>query len=486
MAWSIRNWSEDRWISGSTLSVALAIAIGAGCLLIPVLINGFPFLYPDSADYLRSLRTPTFRSPFYGLFILFFHLNHFIWAPIVPQALIVSHLMWVLTRIYAGEYWPRWFGVLILILCLFSSLPFFVGFIMADIFTGVMILVFFLLSFHRSSLSKLEFLYFLGLACVAVAAHISHLPQAFALAVLAGILNLLLGHSLRFALRATGILVVPLGLSLCATLTYNTLIHHVFALYPSGETSLLANMIEQGPARRYLNDVCPAAGFKLCGVLNILPTRASQVFVSFYTLPELGGLDSMRDEAHKVVAGTIRSRPWEVLGGALRNIGRSFLVSGLGTELNPYVEWWMVDLLAYKFGPDTMRAYKASLQSRAAIPRDLLRTINNIAFPVAVLALLTSTLYALRRGVRDAISLSVFVVLAFAINNVVCSVGSGLADRYVARVTWLLPLCAILIVARLFRIDEARPSRDVGAIQEASPASIRQIPARRSQQCDGG
>ena len=217
----------------------LAIVIGAGCLLVPVLINGFPFLFPDSADYLRSFRPPTFRSPFYGLFIFFFHLNHFIWAPIVAQALIVSHVIWVLTRIYAGGYWVRWFGLSILILCLFSSLPYFVGFVMPDIFTGVMILVIYLLSFHRSALSKLEILYFLGLACVAVSAHISHLPQALALAAATVILHLLLGGSLRSTLRGTVILVVPLGLSFCATLIYNITIHGVFALYPSGETFYL-------------------------------------------------------------------------------------------------------------------------------------------------------------------------------------------------------------------------------------------------------
>lgn len=163
----VRDRSDDMRISGRRFSVApvLAIVIGAACLLVPALINGFPFLYPDSADYLRSFRPPTFRSPFYGLFIYFFHFNRFVWGPIVAQALIVSHLVWVLVKIYAREYWERCFALSILILCLFSSLPFFVDLVMPDIFTGVLILVFYLLSFHRSALSKLETLYFL-LTCM--------------------------------------------------------------------------------------------------------------------------------------------------------------------------------------------------------------------------------------------------------------------------------------------------------------------------------
>ena len=258
-------------------------------------------------------------------------------------------------------------------------------------------------------------------------------------------------------------------------------------------------MMEEGPARRYLHDVCPAAGFKLCGVLDTVPRRSSQFFASLVndTLPGLGGLDGMREEAHEVVAGTIRSRPWDVFDAATRNIGRSFLVHAPGAELNPYTDWWMVDLLAQKFGPGVVRAYKASLQGRDAIPKALLRAIDNITFPVAVLALLTAGLYGMRQHSLDAISLGIFAVVALAINNVVCSLGSGMVNRLMARVTWLLPLCAILMIARLLRIDDARPSGALGAIEEASQPNTRQIansrkiqkacrcPVRRQHHWDG-
>jgi hypothetical protein len=62
----------------------------------------FPFVFPDSEDYL--VFTPHLhRSPFYGLFIFFFHLNRFIWAPVLAQGVIASHLIWVLVRIHAGR-----------------------------------------------------------------------------------------------------------------------------------------------------------------------------------------------------------------------------------------------------------------------------------------------------------------------------------------------------------------------------------------------
>ena len=158
---------------------------------IPALVNGFPFVFPDSVDYL--VFTPRiYRSPFYGLFIFFFHLDRFIWAPVFAQALIASHLLWVFVRIYAGEPKLGWFALIVLTLGLFSSLPFFTGFIMPDFFTSVMILVFYLLGFQAAALGRGERLYFVLLACVAISAHISHLPQAIALAFLVVFLRICL------------------------------------------------------------------------------------------------------------------------------------------------------------------------------------------------------------------------------------------------------------------------------------------------------
>ena len=203
---------------------------GAACLLLPALINGFPFVFPDSVDYL--VFTPhIYRSPFYGLFIFFFHLDRFIWAPVFAQALIASHLLWVFVRIYAGEPKLRWFALIVLMLGLFSSLPFFTGFIMPDFFTSVMILVFYLLGFHAAALGRGEKIYFVLLACVAISAHISHLPQAIALgASRPPASDLPWSSRSDTRLRQTAILLVPLALAASATLLNNLLIHRVFAL----------------------------------------------------------------------------------------------------------------------------------------------------------------------------------------------------------------------------------------------------------------
>ena len=424
------------------LGIGVAVVMGAFWLSIPTLVNGFPFVFPDSVDYL--VFTPhIYRSPFYGLFIFFFHLDRFIWGPIIAQALIASHLLWVYVRIYTGEPKLRRFASIVLTLGLFSSLPFFTGFIMPDFFTSVMILTFYLLGFQRAKLGGVEQIYFVMLGCVAICAHVSHLPQAVVLAFLVLVLHLRLGNSLRSSLRRGAILSLPLTLAICAIFLNNLLIHRVFALFPAGQIFVLANMIEQGPARDYLHEVCPDAKLKICGSWSTLPETSDEFLWSTDNLQRLGGFEGMREEAAAIVAGTIRTRPGQVLRAMVNSIARTFLVHAPGAELFPLSnDPWMADVLLKKFGPDTLRAYKASLAARDMIPREFLQAFDEVTFPAAVLALLIAVSCAVRRRLVDTLPLALFVTVAVVINNVLCAAGSGVHDRYQARVTWLVALSA--------------------------------------------
>ena len=254
----------------------VAIVAGAISLLVPALINGFPFVFPDSQDYL--VFTPHLnRSPFYGLFIFFVHLNHFIWAPVLVQAIIASHLIWMLTRVHSAQPSYRWFALTVAVLCLFSSLPFFAGFIMADFFTAVMILCVYLVGFHLLELSRLERGYVVLLTCVAIAAHVSHLSLFLVLVGIVGALCLAFRLPPRLTLFRVGLLLVPAILVALAIILNNLVIHRFSACFPSGQSFLLANMIEYGPARLYLEKACPTAGYKICTISDHLPRTAFEL-----------------------------------------------------------------------------------------------------------------------------------------------------------------------------------------------------------------
>ena len=96
-----------------TLSSVAAIVLASFAFLIPAFLNGFPFLYPDSGDYL-VLTPQLYRSPFYSLFLLFAHMNRFIWNAVLAQALVLSWLLFILCRLYSSRpvatflhsWWP--------------------------------------------------------------------------------------------------------------------------------------------------------------------------------------------------------------------------------------------------------------------------------------------------------------------------------------------------------------------------------------------
>ena len=93
-------------------------------------------------------------------------------------------------------------------------------------------------------------------------------------------------------------------------------------------------MIDQGPARHYLQEVCPAPDSSSARISNSLPARSYEFLWSTDKLRRLGGFEGMHDEASGNRGGTIRTHPNEVATMAVRNIGITFPAHAPGAELN--------------------------------------------------------------------------------------------------------------------------------------------------------
>ncbi|HUY67844.1 MAG TPA: hypothetical protein VMV79_00905 [Alphaproteobacteria bacterium] len=423
----------------------VAITAAAFILLIPVLLNGFPFVFPDSGDYL--VFTPhLYRSPYYGLFIFFFHWNRFIWATVVAQALIVGHLLWLTLALHGVRRLSPAAIALAALLCVFSSLPFFVGFIMADLFTAIMFIVMYLIGFHYAELSPPLRFYLILLGAVAMAAHVANLAMAIALLCPMTVLLFWCRIPRAEILKRLGILAVPIGLTTAAVLLFNIAIFGVLSLAPAAPDFLLANLIESGPARVYLDKACPQAGYKICAYAGRLPKTAEELLWSSGIFGKLGSFAGMREEARRIVAATLDRYPAEVA-----RVTAAHFVAGL-TAHEPAAEFRaanqvpsMTGLLRIKFGPRTANAYLASAEMRDTIPHALIRRIDDVAVPVFFFALVGLGLYAAWRGRRREASLATVVVCAVLGDTLLCTALSGVHDRYQARVTWLLPLAVFVI-----------------------------------------
>jgi hypothetical protein len=440
------------------LRTAALIVLGAAILVVPAILNGFPFIFQDSADYL-IFKPHYYRSPFYSIFTFIFHMNRFIWGPVVAQALIGSHLLYTLLKLHRVPWTEVSFLFLVLLLTTVSSLPFFVDFLMPDIFAAYMVITLYLIGFWFFEFGTVMRLYLVLLACVAVAAHLSHPWIAIGMVALFVPLARWTGLPWRNIRRNAAILLFPVVSTVCAYLTYNTVIFHKLSLSPAGETFVLANLIEYGPARDYLRTTCPNAGYKICSEVDDLPATGEDFLWHGQHLDRLGGFEGMASESGAIVSATLANRFWQVIAVTARNVRDSLESREPAKELRPsYLRASapIFEVLALKFGPRVLDEFRRSAQMRDTIPHALIKRVDTVMTPLSLAMLLGFAVFAGLRGRRDLAAFSVFMLCGVFGDALFCAAVSGVYDRYQARVTWLLPMSVFIVGSVLVAARERR------------------------------
>lgn len=435
---------------------AAVIVCAAFILLIPVLLNGFPFIFPDSGDYIFF--TPrVYRSPFYGLFIFFFHLNRWIWMPVFAQALIVSHLLWLMLKLSGARQVASKTLLLALLLTVFSSLPYFVGYIMADLFTPVMFITMYILGFYYTELSWRLRIYLILLACVATSAHVANLTMAVGLFYVFVLLLPWCGVKRAVIIKRLGVLLVPIGLTTAAVFLFNGLIFGMFSLAPIGSAMFMTNLIKYGPAQHYLEKTCPDSGYKMCLFKTHLAQVADNLLWNPDAVQKLGGYAGLKRESKIIVEGTLKTYPYEVVAVIVQNFVVGLMSHEPAAEIQSNAQVpWVIDSLMIKFGPHAVEKYLNSAEMRDIIPHDVIKSIDNIVVPLAFFALAGLGLFAARRRDRQNAALAAIMIAGVLGNTLLCTAVSGVYDRYQARVTWLLPMAVFVIVSSLVAKGKTR------------------------------
>ena len=137
------------------------ILIGGLFLLWPAIFNGYPLLYSDSHVFISQpvAGFMNWDKPYiYGPLILLFHVWQTLWLVVLAQALLVSHLLWLVivtltpepklaraTVTHSDTASPVWSVakrhlLACGLLALASTAPWFVSFLMPDIFAAITVL----------------------------------------------------------------------------------------------------------------------------------------------------------------------------------------------------------------------------------------------------------------------------------------------------------------------------------------------------------
>jgi hypothetical protein len=439
-----------------------AVVLAAAVLIcVPTLLNGFPFIFIDTSDYI--ILTPRlYRSPFYQLFVFLTGFRVSLWGVVAVQAVLATHVAYLVFCSLADR---RLFPAAVAVLIMVSSLPVFVGFVMPDIFTGIMFLAIYLFCFEWGRLGTLSRTYLFAVAATAIAIHLSHLVMAVGITLFSAGLALCQSGQTRAARHGVLMAAAACGLAAMACVGYNKAVFGRAELSPAGQSFLLANLIGYGPARDELRETCPGAGYRLCAYEAQLPADADQFLWRPGPFTAVGGFEPMREESAAIVRATLMDRPGSVLMMVGQNFFRALVslapaadirpLAGAGEDTEPRI----AALIGRVFGETDTIAFIASRQSRDSWPVQAMNVVGIVVVALSALIILGQIILGWNRDRRLSV-LGLYMAAAYCGSALTCSALSGVHDRYQARMTWPLVLVALIVVARQF--DRLR-CRDSGS-----------------------
>lgn len=444
----------------------LTVVLVAFLLLSPALWNGYPLVYYDSEDYVEisfTWQPIIYRIMTYGAFVSVARPFETLWVVVWVQAFMMAWLLREAVWAWVGRFRPFVYVALGCLLALFTGLPWVVSQVMADVFAGMALLGVSVLAFG-DALPRWRRVILVPITAIAISVHMSHVAVAVGLVLV--LVALWLGA--RWSLRmprprlALAVLAVALGIGTVPAVHLAATGRAFFT--ESGQVLQLALFVQDGLAKKYLDEVCPqGAQLKLCAHKEELPWTADEFLWGETPFDDVGGWKAMHDEAGTIVRGAIRLFPLDVARAMVNNTVMQLDLIAAGEDLVP-MSWHYVKTELKRY-PRDFRAFRfAKQQRRDGISFDELNVLQVPMAQAAQVAVLGLLVLAWRRRDRIAVGFLVMVVLGFLGNAFVCGALSNPHDRYQSRIVWLALFCSVIAAIRMDQrfakrrqpLDEAR------------------------------
>ncbi|MCL6285271.1 hypothetical protein M3P21_17215 [Ruegeria sp. 2012CJ41-6] len=384
------------------------------------------------------------RSPYYGV-ILFNLWQVSPFLIVLFQSLIIALVVWLVCREVCPKRPVSAFLAAGVVCAALTPLPYFTSYSMPDVFSGLIPLIIFLLCYRTGTLSRSAFVFLWGLLVAVILFHSSHILVSLGLILFVT----LLAVSRKYRPRISGWIGVTsafatgiLGVFLFAFVAYT-----VFGSWPVNPPFLTARGIEDGPVARMIEQGCDPDEFAICAA-RPLPNTDSTLFLwqgdSFYQQadPEMKTRLAREDAAVFLTA----AGKWP--GLQFTASARNFL-----TQIRKFglFEFKTAKRVFREAAPSFMTQSELAAygDSRAVSGRYPFEALSIVVY-LSALAGLAMVLYLVSRADTDR-SLRILVVLVLVTmvgNALVTGVLSDPHHRYQARIIWLLPLLATLLVFR--------------------------------------
>ena len=470
------------------------------CLYIAAL-NGGPLYYYDSGGYLdngsKALQelglwtTPTSeqathsvqtaagdgtvngsRSLLYSLISAGFAL--FVGASAVPFAHLglILATVWLVARILVRELPNMPMVGTVVGMCFLAAglgaLPFYVAYLMPDIFAGILILLAAIMIAIPGRLTVFEALAMLALGLGAVLSHPSHLLLVAGLVLVALLVGLLVRQNywwrpvLMLAAMAGGGVAERAAFTAVADKALDAEVFY----YPF----LTARLIQDGVGYAQLNATCPNEEKPTCKLHQALslsddPMRLTASHIIFETAPHLASFRLLPAADQKMVADaqvafaveTLLDRPMGVIGAVVGNTLSQLRMFSI--EMTIPEEDVIIGLQQIPNLP-------AGLVQQGGLKRSdgaWIARVDRAHEIYYLLSLILVVGLALWPGLlpKELRLLVVVVALGLLGNAFICGAVSQPANRYGARVIWLVPFVAALLVSYVLGQRAASKSKEL-------------------------
>lgn len=420
-------------------------------LLWPALYNGFPLVYSDSGSYIHSgfvNEIPIDRPIFYGLFLRHFSLATSLWFIVVSQAIFVYFVVYLARkRLVKNTKWPVTF-ILLSIISFTTGLSNYTSQIMPDFFTGLIILAFGLIATSKT-LHLRDYLLVL-LFIFGVIVHLSNLIVVFGLLFLVIVYSLYKKKSPRYFARIILICLAPLVIALLVSKNYTD----KYQLSRAPNIFIYGRMVETGVMQDFLKENCENNQYIFCTQIDRLPESAvgfiwdDKSLLFDTTCRKIDWTycwEEKNDALGKSINGLLKSSSHR--NKLLKIYSSDFLLQLIDFDigiLTPQKEMSPSYYTIDKYLKVDKKYYTKALQFKKT---QEFKTISLIQFIVVILSFLYLLVYMLFLPKIRKLNLFLFITVMGVVGNALTvSFFSTVIDRYQARLIWIIPLMAMLIL----------------------------------------
>jgi hypothetical protein len=435
---------------------AIATLLSAATLALPAIVNGYPLVFYDTADYIEmsfTFEPVVYRTMPYAALLMPAHLHISLWLVVALQCLITAWVIGVAVRAFVPRSSPWTAPLLVALLSLLTALPWYAGQLMPDFLGGLLVISVATLVFARVALALPERIGFTVVAVLAAACHSSYMLLAVSLAICAVVGWISIRKRLRPGLGFTAL---PIGVAMAGIICIGA-VHYLASgrmyLSQTGDVFLLARFIQDDLVGKYLDRVCPSPDYVLCQYRNELPKSANDFLWAYDSLlDKMGGWEKAEDEARRLVRGSLAAFPLDHARAAANDLAQQLTMfrTGDGT----WSQTAASAVIVWRFFPNELGPYLNSLQQHDRFDFDRINQLHIPAAVLGVIGILFTGAMAWRRRDLAGTGLAVTIVLSLLANAAICSILSNPGDRYVSRMMWLGLFGAMVLMARWRRLRQ--------------------------------